>query len=367
MTHCVCVESGDCDVIITMNLDATQEEIENVETIIEEAGYSVHPIQGSNLTVLAAVGDERGKDGLYERISSQKGVNKVEFILPPYKLVCREVRKGLHRPNSIVNVNFKWKNGAETIAVGGKEFVMMAGPCSVENREQIMESARIAKKYGAKILRGGAFKPRTSPYSFQGLEEEGLKLLAEAREEHGLAVVTELMDAHHLPLVEKYTDVIQIGARNMQNFTLLKSLGDTNKPVVLKRGMSSTINEWLMSAEYIAARGNNNIILCERGIRTFETEYRNTLDLNAVPALKKLTHLPVIVDPSHGTGIADMVIPMSLAAAACGCYGLIVEIHPEPAKAISDGKQSLDENGFQTLMSRLVPVAQSVGYETSWA
>jgi 3-deoxy-7-phosphoheptulonate synthase len=350
-----------------MNLDASQEDIENVESIIEDAGYSVHPIQGSTLTVLAAVGDERGKDGLSERINSQKGVSKVEFILPPYKLVCREVRKGLQRPDSIINVNFKWKNGSESVAVGGKEMVLMAGPCSVEDRGQIMESARIAKQYGAKFLRGGAFKPRTSPYSFQGLEEEGLKLLAEAREEYGLAVVTELMDAHHLPLVEKYTDVIQIGARNMQNFTLLKSLGETNKPVVLKRGMSSTIIEWLMSAEYIAARGNSNVILCERGIRTFETEYRNTLDLNAVPALKKLTHLPVIVDPSHGTGIADMVIPMSMAAVACGCHGLIVEIHPQPSKAISDGKQSLDEKGFQNLMSKIAPIAQAVGFTTPWS
>ncbi len=353
--------------IITMSLDATQEDIENVESIIEEAGYSVHPIQGSTLTVLAAVGDERGKDGLSERINSQKGVSKVEFILPPYKLVCREVRKGLHRPDSVIDINFKWKEGQETVSIGGDEMIMMAGPCSVETREQIMESARIAKAHGAKILRGGAFKPRTSPYSFQGLEEEGLKLLAEAREEYGLAIVTELMDAHHLRLVEKYSDIIQIGARNMQNFTLLKSLGDTDKPIVLKRGMASTIVEWLMSAEYIAACGNSKVILCERGIRTFEDEYRNTLDLNAVPALKKLTHLPVIVDPSHGTGRADMIIPMSLAAVACGCHGLIVEVHPEPAKAISDGKQSLDEQGFQSLMERLIPIAMSSGMKTPWA
>lgn len=353
--------------IITMSLDASQEDIENVESIIEEAGYSVHPIQGSTLTVLAAVGDERGKDGLSERINSQKGVSKVEFILPPYKLVCREVRKGLQRPDSVININFKWKNGSESVPIGGNEMIMIAGPCSVEDRDQIMDSARIAKENGAKLLRGGAFKPRTSPYSFQGLEEEGLKLLAAAREEYGLAVVTELMDAHHLPLMEKYTDVIQIGARNMQNFTLLKSLGQTDKPVVLKRGMSSTINEWLMSAEYIAARGNNNVILCERGIRTFETQYRNVLDLNAVPALKKLTHLPIIVDPSHGTGIADMVLPMSMAAVASGCHGLILEIHPDPSKAISDGKQSLDENGFKTLMSKIAPIAQAVGMTTPWS
>ena len=350
-----------------MSPEATTEEIESVESIIEDAGYSVHPIHGTNLTVLAAVGDERGKEGLYERLYSQPGVEKVEFILPPYKLVCREIHKGLRRPDSVVTISFKWSGGQESISIGTNELVMMAGPCSVESRDQIFASARIVRKYGAKILRGGAFKPRTSPYSFQGLEEEGLKMVAEAREEFGLAVVTELMDAHHLEIVEKYTDIIQIGARNMQNFTLLKSLGSTPRPILLKRGMSSTIDEWLMSAEYIAARGNNNIILCERGIRTFETAYRNVLDLNAVPVLRRITHLPVIVDPSHGTGSADMVIPMGLASVACGCHGLIVEVHPEPAKAISDGKQSLDEKGFRELMERLVPIGRAMGRETPWA
>lgn len=350
-----------------MNPEATQQEIENVENIIAEAGYTVHPIHGTNLTVLAAVGDERGKEGLSERINSQPGVDKVEFILPPYKLVCREVRKGLRRPDSTVSVSFKWKGGEETVAIGGDELVVMAGPCSVESREQIMESARIAKKYGAKILRGGAFKPRTSPYSFQGLEEEGLKLMAEAREEHGLAVITELMDMHHLELVEQYTDIIQIGARNMQNFTLLKSLGNSKCPVFLKRGMSSTLEEWLMSAEYIAARGNNRIILCERGIRTFERAYRNVLDLNCVPALKKATHLPVFVDPSHGTGEASLVTPMAAAAVAAGCHGLMVEIHPNPAMAFSDGKQSLNEEGFKELMKTAAAAGAAMGRTVPWA
>lgn len=353
--------------IIQMNPGATPDQIRNVETLIEEGGYSVHPIYGTNLTVLAAVGDERGKEGLYERLISQPGVDKVEFILPPYKLVCREVRKGIVRPDTLIEVEVEWKKGTEKIVIGGADFVVMAGPCSVENREQIMESARFAKQYGASCLRGGAFKPRTSPYSFQGLEEEGLKLLAEARYEHGLAVVTELMDAHHLELVEPYADIIQIGARNMQNFMLLKSLGQTKKPILLKRGISSTIEEWLMSAEYIMSRGNNQVILCERGIRTFETAYRNTLDLNAVPVIRKSTHLPIIVDPSHGTGYSDMVIPMSLAAVAAGCCGLILEVHPNPAKAFSDGKQSLDEAAFKELMEKIPPIVHAVNKRAPWA
>jgi len=229
-----------------------------------------------------------------------------------------------------------------------------------------MESARIAKHYGAIALRGGAYKPRTSPYSFQGLEEEGLKLMAEARDEYGLAVITELMDAHQLPLLDKYADIIQIGARNMQNFMLLKSLGQSKRPVMLKRGMSSTIEEWLMSAEYIVSNGNERVILCERGIRTFETQYRNVLDLNVVPALTHLTHSPVFVDPRHGTGRADMILPMSLAGAASGAHGLILEIHPNPAKALSDGKQSLNEKQFAELMSNLPPVIEAVGRKPTW-
>ncbi|MBD3268070.1 3-deoxy-7-phosphoheptulonate synthase [bacterium] len=352
--------------IITMNPNASGEEIQSVEKIIQEAGYQVHPIYGTNLTVLAAVGDERGKEGLFETLTSQPMVDKVEYILPPYKLVCREVKKDIARPDSTIEVSFKWKEGKKSFGIGGTEFIAAAGPCSVENEDQIMACARMAKQHGASMLRGGAYKPRTSPYSFQGLEEEGLLLLARAREEYGLAVCTELMDAHHLELLDKYADVIQIGARNMQNFFLLKALGQTQKPILLKRGMSSTLDEWLMSAEYIMSRGNPNVILCERGIRTFETKYRNSLDLNAVPALKKLTHLPVIVDPSHGTGIRDMVLPMSLAAAASGCHGVIVEIHPNPSKAFSDGAQSLTEEGFKELMDRLPPVIRAVGKRPQW-
>jgi 3-deoxy-7-phosphoheptulonate synthase len=349
-----------------MNSNASEQEIKSVEKIIQEAGYQVHPIYGTNLTVLAAVGDERGKVGLFEKLTNQPMVEKVEYILPPYKLVCREVKKEILRPDSVVHVDFRWKEGKERVSIGGDEFVVMAGPCSIENEAQIMECARIAKEYGAKFLRGGAYKPRTSPYSFQGLEEEGLLLLAKAREEYGLAVVTELMDAHHLELVDKYADVIQIGARNMQNFFLLKALGQTKKPILLKRGMSSTLDEWLMSAEYIASRGNPNVILCERGIRTFETKYRNSLDLNAVPALKKLTHLPVVVDPSHGTGRRDLVIPMSLASIAAGAHGIIVEIHPDPAKAFSDGAQSLREEEFRSLMQGVVPVIQAMNKKVPW-
>ncbi len=352
--------------IITMHTNASKEEIEHVELIIEEAGYTVHPIYGTNLTVLAAVGDERGKAGLHERLVSQTGVDKVEFILPPYKLVCREMLKGMKRPDTVITVEFEWKEGKKSVTIGGPEFVVMAGPCAIESQEQIMECAQIAKRYGASVLRGGAFKPRTSPYSFQGLEEEGLKHMAEARHEHGLALVSELMDAHNLEIVERYADIIQIGARNVQNFMLLKSLGDTTKPILLKRGMATTIDEWLMSAEYIASCGNSNIILCERGIRTFETKYRNVLDLNAVPTLHELTHLPVIVDPSHGTGRRDLVTPMSLAAAASGCNGLIIEIHPEPSKAFSDGAQSHNEKGYQDLMRRLVPIVEAVGKQVTW-
>lgn len=352
--------------IITMKTTADENDIKNVESLIESAGYTVHPIYGTNLTVLAAVGDERGKAGLFDRISSQPGVDKVEYILPPYKLVCREAQKDVVRPDTVLEIPFTWKEGKSSVLIGGGELAVMAGPCSVETREQLMECARIGKKYGASILRGGAFKPRTSPYSFQGLEEDGLKLMAEAREEYGMAIITELMDAHHLELIDQYADIIQIGARNMQNFMLLKALGQTRKPIMLKRGMSSTIDEWLMAAEYILSNGNPNVMLCERGIRTFETKYRNVLDLNAVPALKGLTHLPIVVDPSHGTGQWDMVTDMALAAVACGAHALMIEIHPEPSKAWSDGAQSLTEETFTKLMAKIKPVAEAVGGKVAW-
>lgn len=352
--------------IVTMKAGASQEQIEQVIRMIEDSGYKAHPIFGSNLTVLAAVGDERGRSGVFERLSSQPGVAKVEYILPPYKLVCREVSPGLEREKTVVRVEVRHKDGVSTAAIGDVRLAVIAGPCSVENREQIMACAAVAKRFGATFLRGGAFKPRTSPYSFQGLEEEGLMLLAEAREEFGLGVVTELMDVHNLDLVQEYADIIQIGARNMQNYMLLKNLGDTDKPILLKRGISSTIDELLMSAEYIVSRGNPNVILCERGIRTFETAYRNTLDLNAIPLLRELTHLPVIVDPSHGTGRWNLVKPMSMAAVAAGADGLIVEIHPEPSKAYSDGQQSLKPEKFGELMKAVGEVGRSVGRPPTW-
>ncbi|MFH1743537.1 MAG: 3-deoxy-7-phosphoheptulonate synthase [bacterium] len=352
--------------IITMKAGASREQIDQVIHLIEESGYQAHPIFGSNLTVLAAVGDERGKSGVFERLNSQPGVAKVEYILPPYKLVCREVSPGLEREKTVVRVEVAHKDGVSTPAIGDGRLTVIAGPCSVESLEQVMTCAAVAKKYGATFLRGGAFKPRTSPYSFQGLAEEGLKILAEARHEFGLGVVTELMDAHNLDLVQEYADIIQIGARNMQNFMLLKSLGETTKPILLKRGMSSSIDELLMSAEYVVSCGNPNVILCERGIRTFETAYRNTLDLNAVPTLRESTHLPVVVDPSHGTGRWKLVKPMSLAAVAAGADGLIIEIHPEPAKAFSDGQQSLKPEKFAELMSAVARVAHSVDRLPCW-
>lgn len=349
-----------------MRAGATQEQIDQVIHVIEESGYAAHPIFGSNLTVLAAVGDERGKSGVFERLGSQPGVAKVEYILPPYKLVCREISPGLEREQTVVKLKVRYKEGIANLAIGDGRLTVIAGPCSVESHEQVMVCAKAARKSGATFLRGGAFKPRTSPYSFQGLEEEGLKILAAAREEYGLGIVTELMDIHNLDLVEQYADIIQIGARNMQNFFLLKNLGEATKPILLKRGMSSSIDELLMSAEYILSQGNPNVILCERGIRTFETAYRNTLDLNAVPTLRQRTHLPIIVDPSHGTGQWEMVKPMSMAAVAAGADGLIIEIHPDPAAAFSDGNQSLKPEKFADLMTAVAKVAHGVGRPPVW-
>jgi 3-deoxy-7-phosphoheptulonate synthase len=277
------------------------------------------------------------------------GVEDVVPILKPFKLVSRELK----RESTLVDVG--------GVVFGGPELQVIAGPCSVESREQIIEIAEIVKKGGAKILRGGAFKPRTSPYSFQGLEEKGLKLLAEARERTGLKVVTEVMDSHNVDLIAEYADILQVGARNMQNFALLKTLGKTDKPILLKRGMMSTVEELLMSAEYILSEGNYRVILCERGIRTFETATRNTLDLNSIPSIKKLSHLPVIVDPSHGTGRWDMVLPMSKASIAAGADGLMIEVHPRPEEAFSDGFQSLVPNRYYELMSEVRPLVAAMG------
>lgn len=336
--------------IIVMEHGAAKERIERVIEEVRNLGFTPHPIYGTNRTVVACVGDERGKHRI-QMLDSLPGVESVVPILQPFKLAAKETRP----EKSIVDV--------DGVKIGGTEVVVMAGPCSVESREQILEVAEVARTAGARILRGGAFKPRTSPYDFQGLEEEGLKLLVEARERTGLKIITELMDAHHLELIEKYTDIIQIGARNTQNFFLLKAVGRSRKPVLLKRGMATTIKEFLMSAEYIMAQGNYQVILCERGIRTFETYTRNTLDLNAVPVIQKLSHLPIVVDPSHGTGRWDIVAPMSKASLAAGADGLIIEVHPHPDEAVSDGAQSLKPEKFYHLMDELRALAPVLGRE----
>lgn len=314
-----------------------QEDIDHVVKRVEELGYRAHLIQGVERTVVAAVGDERGKSRL-QALESLSYVEAVFPILKSYKLAGREA----HPENTIINVG--------PVQIGGNTFVVMAGPCSVESREQIIEIARSVRDAGASILRGGAYKPRTSPYSFQGLEEDGLKMLKEASEDTGLPFITEVMTPEQAPLVAKYADILQIGARNIQNFGLLKAVGKTDKPVFLKRGMMSTISELLMSAEYVMSEGNPNVILCERGIRTFETETRNTLDLSAVPVLRKLSHLPIFVDPSHGTGHWDYVLPMARAATVSDADGLMIEVHPKPEEAFSDGAQSLKPKRFRETM-----------------
>jgi 3-deoxy-7-phosphoheptulonate synthase len=290
--------------------------------------------------VIGCVGDERSKTQL-QSLEVAPGVESVMPILKPFKLASREMRK----EKTVVKVG--------KYSIGGLQFVVMAGPCSVETREQILKSAEVVKKAGAQVLRGGAFKPRTSPYSFQGLEEEGLKLLAEAREKTGMPFVTEVITPTDVTLVAEYADMLQIGARNMQNFALLKEVGKIKKPILLKRGMSNTLKELLMSAEYIMSQGNYNVVLCERGIRTFEDYTRNTCDLSAVPALKELSHLPVIVDPSHGTGVRSLIAPLSKAAVAVGADGLIIEVHPNPEEAYSDGAQSLMPKQFEKLMEEV--------------
>ncbi|TGU75122.1 3-deoxy-7-phosphoheptulonate synthase [Geomonas terrae] len=327
--------------IVVMKAGAAKKDRDAVTKRIKELGYTAHIIRGTLRDVIGAVGDERGKSVL-QTIESMQGVESVVPILQPYKLASKEVKK----EPSVVRIS-------DTLAIGGKELVVMAGPCSVENEEQIIESAIAVKAAGAQMLRGGAFKPRTSPYSFQGLEEEGLKLLAKAREITGLPFVTEVIDPDSVDLVASYSDMLQIGARNAQNFALLKKVGQINKPILLKRGMSMTIQEFLMSAEYVMSEGNQSVILCERGIRTFETATRNTLDLSAIPVLKSKTHLPIVIDPSHGTGHYNYIAPMSYAAVAAGADGLIIEVHPDPEKASSDGPQSLKPKKFHALMDRL--------------
>lgn len=333
--------------IIVMRSAATQTDIDQVVERIIQHGLKPHISRGVERTIIGAIGDER----ILRNVPFQAlpGVEEVLTILKPFKLASRDFKT----EPSVVEVN--------GVAVGGGRLAVIAGPCSVEGREMLLDTAQKIREAGATLLRGGAFKPRTSPYSFQGLGEEGLRYLAEVREVTGLPVVTELMDPRDAELIMKYADMVQIGARNMQNFRLLKEVGMHHKPVLLKRGMSSTIKELLMSAEYIMSEGNYNIVLCERGIRTFEDYTRNTLDLSAVPSLKQLSHLPVIVDPSHGTGKWDLVGPLALAAIAVGADGIMVEVHPQPEMALSDGPQALIPDRFSTLMEQIRALAPIVG------
>ena len=331
--------------IVVMKPGASEAQIDHVLTAVRALGYEIHQIRGEQRTVIACVGDERGKWRL-QSLEVIDGVENVVPILKPYKLAGTEWK----RERTTMRVTSR-DNSIPPLTIGNDHVVVIAGPCSVEGREQILETARTVRAAGARVLRGGAYKPRSSPYSFQGLAEEGLRLLAEAREQTGLYVITEVITPADVPMVADYADILQIGARNMQNFALLKEVGKVRRPVMLKRGMASTLRDLLMSAEYIMSQGNYDVILCERGIRTFEDYTRNTCDLSAVPALHELSHLPVIVDPSHGTGLRSLVVPMAKAAIAAGAEGLMVEVHHHPEEAFSDGAQSLVPSQFEELMA----------------
>jgi 3-deoxy-7-phosphoheptulonate synthase len=334
--------------IIVLKSGSSESEVEGVCRRIEAMGYRAHTIRGELRTVIGAVGDDRGKERL-RSLESLECVETVTPILQPFKLASREVRS----ERSVVPIG-------SDVRLGGDQIVVMAGPCSIESRAQVLDVATKVKAAGAHVLRGGAFKPRTSPYSFQGLEEEGLKYLAEARRETGLPVVTEVMEPDKVEVVAEHADILQIGARNVQNYSLLRRVAETRKPVLLKRGMSTSIQEWLLSAEYVLAGGNPNVILCERGIRTFETATRFTLDLNAVPVVKRYSHLPVVIDPSHGTGHWEYVESMAMAGIAAGADGLIIEVHPRPEEALSDGPQSLKPDKFAALMARVRRIAEAL-------
>jgi 3-deoxy-7-phosphoheptulonate synthase len=335
--------------IIVMKPGTPRKETRTVIEKIRELGYTPHTIYGKTRNVIGAIGDERGKFVL-QALESLPGVEAVVPILKPYKLASREVQ-----PES-TEIRL-----APGVSVGGKMILVIAGPCSVESEPQMVETAKAVKAAGAKVLRGGAFKPRTSPYAFQGLEEKGLRILRKAGDSTGMPVVTEVLNPMDVELVARYSDILQVGARNVQNFALLKRIGKAKRPILLKRGMMTTINEFLMSAEYCLSAGGRHVILCERGIRTFEDATRNTLDLSAVPVLKERTHLPVIVDPSHGTGHSRYVPPMSFAAVAAGADGLMIEVHPAPEKALSDGPQSLTFEKFADLMGALRPFIDAAG------
>lgn len=333
--------------VIVMKHAATAQEIGRVVAHIEELGFKAHLSSGAERTIIGVIGDERIVEP--ENFEMLEGVERAMRVLHPFKLASRD----FHPDDSVVRVN--------GTGFGGAMLAVIAGPCSIETREQLMESAQAVKAAGAKLLRAGAYKPRTSPYAFQGLGLKGLELLREAREEFGMPTVTEVMSPSDVTLVAQYADVLQIGARNMQNFALLHAVGETQKPVLLKRGLMATIEELLMAAEYILSHGNHRVMLCERGIRTFEPATRNTFDINAIPLLKQLTHLPVIADPSHGTGKWDLVTPVARAAVAAGADGLIVEVHPNPARALSDGGQSLKPEKFVQLITQARAVARAVG------
>ncbi|NOY63866.1 MAG: 3-deoxy-7-phosphoheptulonate synthase [Nitrospirae bacterium] len=338
--------------IIVLKPEATEDDIRHVVKKLEGKGLKAHVSKGTERTIIGVIGDtSRISEDEENAIRAIESVESVTRIIKPYKLASREFKK----EQTVIKVKDR--------EIGGKKVVVIAGPCAVENKTILMSIAEKVKEAGASFLRGGAFKPRTSPYSFQGLGVEGLKILAEARQITGLPVVTEIMDPRDMELVLEYSDIIQIGARNMQNFRLLLEVGQCDKPVLLKRGLSATIKEWLMAAEYILSKGNENVILCERGIRTFETATRNTLDLSAVPLLKELTHLPVVVDPSHGVGKWNLVIPMARAAVAAGADGLLIEVHTNPEEALSDGEQSLKPSLFKDLMEQIKPIAEAVGRE----
>lgn len=335
--------------IIVMSPTSTKENLEKVEQKITQAGLKYHLSTGAERTIVGVIGDKKIIAGL--QMNSLDGVEKTVRITEKYKLVSREFKS----EDTIVDVG--------GVKIGAGRLTVMAGPCAVESVEQLMEAAECVKKYGAKFLRGGAFKPRTSPYDFQGLAEEGLKMLREAADKTGLKVVTEIVNINDVELITKYADMIQIGARNMQNFQLLKEVGKVHTPVLLKRGLSATISEWLNAAEYIMAGGNDNVVFCERGIRTYETYTRNTLDLSAVAAVKEISHLPIIVDPSHGTGRWQMVPAMARAAIAAGADGLIIEVHPHPEVALSDGDQSLTPENFRKTMEEVRDIARFMGRE----
>ncbi len=329
--------------IVVMTKSSGEEAIQRVIGRLKDNGFAIHESRGVEKILLGAVGDKSHYTDL--ALDAMDGVEKVISILVPYKLASREFKQ----ENTVIKLG--------DLEIGGEQIQVMAGPCAVESREQLLEIAHIVKASGIRILRGGAFKPRTSPYAFQGLEEKGLEYLAEAREQTGLYIVTEIMDTRKVEMVAEYADILQIGARNMQNFPLLKEVAKYNKPVLLKRGMNATIEEWIMAAEYIMVSGNHQVILCERGIRTFETYTRNTLDLSAVPVIKHLTHLPVIVDPSHAVGKWRFVQPMARAAVAAGADGLIIEVHSHPGEAICDGPQSITPERLAAIMTELTKVA----------